>query len=130
CLDNLLDLLPMAQITLVGGPNEVTEANELQQKLAEHHRQRCRNLVGKLSLEELTHQLPQAHLLLGHDSLVGHLAAYQHVPTFTVGLGTVRLYETIPYGNGNLYLTPQQSCYPCFPPDKCDHLNCPEDISA
>jgi hypothetical protein len=73
--------------------------------------------------------LKGAQLFVGHDSMVGHLAALYKTPTLTISLGNVRPFETTPYAANAYNIAPRTKCFPCFPTDKCEFTQCHHDIS-
>jgi hypothetical protein len=89
---------------------------------------RIQNLTGKTTLAELSMELKKAKLFVGHDSMVGHLAAINNTPTLTVSLGSDRPYETTPYHANAYNIAPRTKCFPCFPTDNCSYTQCHHDI--
>lgn len=121
---------PDSSITLMGAPNELEQANEiLQNPILKTYLPKIKNLVGKTSIQELYEEFKDTALFIGHDSMGGHLASLYNVQTLTVSLGTVRPYETSPYGNNNYTLAPRINCFPCFVTDACELLPCHKDVS-
>ncbi len=118
-----------ATIKIVGSKSEINASNEIiNHPLLDNIKNRFINLVGKTTIEELYHQLQSSDLFVGHDSMVGHLAAMAQVQTLTISLGTVRPIETSPYGENNYNIMPRTKCFPCFPGDKCPYYQCHADI--
>lgn len=116
-------------IQIVGAKNEVLKSQLITENpLLKTFGHRIQNLTGKTSLAELAIELKKAKLFVGHDSMVGHLAAVSNTPTLTVSLGSVRPYETTPYHENAYNLAPRTKCFPCFPSDACSFNQCHHDI--
>lgn len=78
-------------ITIVGAKNEVLKSHVITENpLLKPFSNRLLNLTGKTSVEELSSVISTAKLFVGHDSMVGHLAALNSTPTLTISLGNVR----------------------------------------
>lgn len=116
-------------VTLVGAKNEVLKSQLIvENPLLKAFSQRLINVTGKTSIEELSQAVGSAKLFVGHDSMVGHLAAINNTPTLTISLGNVRPQETTPYQNNSYNLAPRTKCFPCFPADPCAYTQCHHDI--
>lgn len=115
-------------IFVVGAPNEVKEAEALFGGPLIKDRKNLVNLVGQTNLNDVFERLKVAKLFVGHDSLIGHLASMAQTKSLTVALGSVRPWETTPYGANNIVLAPRTKCFPCFPQEKCDLYMCHSDI--
>tara|TARA_R110000868_G_scaffold55424_6_gene172334 strand:- start:7981 stop:9660 length:1680 start_codon:yes stop_codon:yes gene_type:complete len=115
-------------IFVVGAPNEVKLARELFSGPLLKTRKNIVNLVGETTLKDVYDRLCSSRLFVGHDSLIGHLASVAQVQTLTLALGSVRPWETTPYGVDNVVLSPRTKCFPCFPQDRCDQYICHSDI--
>lgn len=115
-------------IYVVGAPNEEKEAAELFSGALLKSRKNIVNLVGQTSLKDVFDKLQLSKLFLGHDSLIGHLASLAQTQTLTLALGSVRPWETTPYGHNNIVLSPRAKCFPCFAQDKCAQFICHSDI--
>lgn len=85
-------------------------------------------LAGSYSLEDVYELLKTAKLFVGHDSVVGHLASLAGTQALTLSLGTVRPYETTPYGDNNYVLFPRTKCFPCTPDQNCSFYQCHIDV--
>jgi ADP-heptose:LPS heptosyltransferase len=117
------------QVILVGAKNEVLKSQLITESpLLKSFSNRLQNLTGKTSLEELARVVSSAQLFVGHDSMVGHLAALSKTPTLTISLGNVRPHETTPYQSNAYNLAPRTKCFPCFPTDQCAYTQCHHDI--
>jgi len=116
-------------VQLVGARNEVLKSQMITENpLLKIYSHRIQNLTGKTSLVELSAELKKAKLFVGHDSMVGHLAAISNTPTLTISLGSVRPQETTPYHPNAYNLAPRTKCFPCFPTDACSFNQCHHDI--
>jgi hypothetical protein len=116
-------------IQIVGAKNEVLKSQMITENpLLKTFGHRIQNLTGKTTLAELSMELKKAKLFVGHDSMVGHLAAINNTPTLTVSLGSVRPYETTPYHANAYNIAPRTKCFPCFPTDHCSYTQCHHDI--
>ncbi|MCP4913839.1 MAG: glycosyltransferase family 9 protein [Oligoflexia bacterium] len=118
------------EINLVGAPNEVEACKDLlNDPVIDHFKKRINNHVGKTNFEQLFNILKESSHFIGHDSMTGHLAKLAQLPTLTISLGTVRPAETTPYGHYSYSIAPKTKCFPCFPNEKCETLQCHADIS-
>lgn len=116
-------------VTIVGAKNETLKSQLIvENPLLKTFSNRITNLTGKTSIEELYNEVSEAVLFIGHDSMVGHIAALTNTTSFTVSLGSVRPYETTPYQANAYNLAPRTKCFPCFPSDKCSYFQCHHDI--
>ncbi|PIP90994.1 MAG: hypothetical protein COV38_02255 [Bdellovibrionales bacterium CG11_big_fil_rev_8_21_14_0_20_38_13] len=115
-------------IYVVGAPNESQLAQEIFSGQLIKTRKNIVNSVGKTKLKDVFERLTEARLFIGHDSLIGHLASLAKTKTMTLALGSVRPWETAPYGANNLVLSPRAKCFPCFPTEKCAQYICHSDI--
>jgi ADP-heptose:LPS heptosyltransferase len=117
------------QVVLVGAKNEILKSQLITENpLLKSFSNRLQNLTGKTTLEELARVVSSAQLFVGHDSMVGHLAALSKTPTLTISLGNVRPHETTPYQANAYNLAPRTKCFPCFPTDQCAYTQCHHDI--
>ncbi len=116
-------------IQIVGAKNEVLKSQMITENpLLKTFGHRIQNLTGKTTLAELSMELKKAKLFVGHDSMVGHLAAINNTTSLTISLGSVRPYETTPYHSNAYNLAPRTKCFPCFPSDACSFNQCHHDI--
>lgn len=116
-------------IQIVGAKNEVLKSQMITENpLLKTFNHRIQNMTGKTTLAELAMELKKARLFVGHDSMVGHMAAINNTPTLTVSLGSVRPFETTPYHENAYNLAPRTKCFPCFPSDACSFTQCHHDI--
>lgn len=116
-------------IQLVGAKNEIAKSQLITENpLLKTFGHRILNNTGKTTLADLFEELKKAKLFVGHDSMVGHLAAVANIPTLTISLGNVRPQETTPYHTQAYNLAPRTKCFPCFPTDACSFNQCHHDI--
>ncbi|MBY0412688.1 MAG: glycosyltransferase family 9 protein [Bdellovibrionales bacterium] len=116
-------------IALVGAKNETLKSQLITENpLLRPYSNRLLNVTGKTSIEELSRLIGNAKLFVGHDSMVGHLAAINSTPTLTISLGNVRPHETTPYQVNAYNIAPRTKCFPCFPSDPCAYTQCHHDI--
>lgn len=116
-------------VQIVGAKNEVLKSQLITENpLLKTFTSRIQNLTGKTTLSELSNELKKAKLFVGHDSMVGHMAAITKTPTLTISLGSVRPQETTPYHENAYNLAPRTKCFPCFPTDACSFNQCHHDI--
>ncbi|NOT79444.1 MAG: glycosyltransferase family 9 protein [Bacteriovoracaceae bacterium] len=116
-------------ITLVGAKNEILKSQIIvENPLLKQFSARIINITGKTTIEELSNHIASSKLFVGHDSMVGHLAAFHCIPTLTIALGNVRPQETTPYQSNAITLSPRTKCFPCFPSDSCAYTQCHHDI--
>lgn len=116
-------------VQIVGAKNEVLKSQLITENpLLKTFGHRIQNLTGKTTLAELSSELKKSKLFVGHDSMVGHLAALNNTPTLTVSLGSVRPQETTPYHANAYNLAPRTKCFPCFPTTTCSFNQCHHDI--
>ncbi len=119
-----------AEVHLFGAQNESHDADIIvKSTILKKFSNRIKNHVGKYNLEQSFEKLGECSHFIGHDSLLGHLAKLQGLPTLSVSLGTVRALETTPYGPNSFVLSPRSKCYPCFPDTSCSFYQCHADVS-
>lgn len=117
-------------VTIVGAKNEIVKSQMiLENPLLKNFSHRIINLTGKTTLEQLALEVKNSKLFVGHDSMVGHLAALSSTTSLTISLGSVRPQETTPYQANAYNLSPRTKCFPCFASDACGNYQCHHDIS-
>ena len=118
------------KIYLVGGTSDIDGAKKiLEHPLITSFSDKIENWVGDKSVQNVFTLLGKANLFIGHDSMVGHLAALQQTPSVIVILGNARPMETSPYNPNAFILVPKTDCFPCQLQKKCDVYLCHQDIS-
>ena len=116
-------------VTIVGAKNEVLKSQIITENpLLKPFSARLINVTGRTTIEELAQVVASAKLFVGHDSMVGHIAALHNTPTLTISLGNVRPHETTPYQANAYNIAPRTKCFPCFPSDACAYTQCHHDI--
>ncbi len=113
---------------VVGAPSEFEQSKSIFSGELIKTRKNIINIVGQTNLKDVFDKLKVSQLFIGHDSLIGHLASVAKTQTLTLALGSVRPWETTPYGKDNLVLSPRAKCFPCFPQQSCDQYICHSDI--
>lgn len=115
---------------LVGDSSNIPDADKIiSHPLLKNFQARLFNHTGKENIEFVWNLICDSALFVGHDSMVGHLASLARTQSLTLSLGTVRPFETTPYSVGSYALAPRTKCFPCFPTDQCELLQCHADIS-
>lgn len=118
------------KIHLVGDRNDTEAADKIiSNPLLKNYSTRLFHHAGKENIEFVWNLICDSALFIGHDSMVGHLAGLAKIQSLTLSLGTVRPFETTPYTLGSYSLAPRTKCFPCFPNDACELLQCHADIS-
>jgi len=87
---------------LVGSKSEEKQAK----KLEEINPHRILNLCGKTSIEEYSALISMGRLFIGSDSSGSHIAAFLDTPQVNLQVGPSSAYETAPYCNSALILSP------------------------
>ncbi len=122
---NLLTMLPDAEITVLGSADEQAESLHFEKsEILQQFQSRIFVKTGGLTLQQSFEEIHSAALFIGHDSLCAHFAAITQTPSITLALGTVRPQETSPYSPDSYTFSPDISCFPCFPATPCELLPC------
>lgn len=115
------------RVVLLGGPSEISAARDFDRLVP----QGLINLVGRLSLSQLTTLLRRMHLLIGNDSAPIHLAAGVGIPVLAL-FGPTHPKATGPYPLENhVIVRTELPCSPCGA-RTCknpNYLECMESIS-
>lgn len=82
-------------------------------EIAEILGDKCRNLIGQTTLEQLIEELRRCRLLLTNDTGTMHLATLLGVPVVAI-FGSTEPRLTGPLGSGNVVVRHQVECSPCF----------------
>lgn len=126
----ILKSISNAQIYIMGGNDDNAESDLIKNsEILKKYLPRLTFNIGNLSLADTFNQFADADLFIGHDSMGGHMAAINSIPSITLSLGTVRPHETTPYGHNNYNITPKIKCFPCYADEKCELLPCHTNIS-
>ncbi len=127
---SLLESVQNSEIHIVGGKTDLDEISIIMDGvLLKKFQKRIHNHVGEINLEEVHNLLKNSDLLIAHDSMVSHLSSLTSIKTLIISLGNARYFETAPYKENVIIVSPKSSCYPCFPDEKCPFLACHADIS-
>lgn len=120
---------PDIKLNIVGASSDINAAEKLlNNPLIERYQQNITNHVGKTSISQLFKIVESSDLFIGHDSMVGHIAAITGTTSITISLGIVRPHETTPYSNNSYSMAPTTPCFPCIPDTQCDFFQCHSDI--
>lgn len=92
---------------VLGGPTDEPQAHDMAQA---HHS--CISLAGKTTLREAGALLAGAHLVIGVDTGLTHLAATLGAPIIAL-FGATRPYAHVPGHDRAVVLSRQLSCSPC-----------------
>lgn len=118
------------EIHIVGAKNDLLDAQKIcSNPLLKNQAHRVFNHTGLKNIEFVWNLICESDLFVGHDSMVGHLASLARTQSLTLSLGTVRPFETTPFGVNNYAIAPRTKCFPCYPTDSCELLQCHADIS-
>lgn len=88
------------------------------------------NLCDKLDWKSLCKTIATSRLLIGVNSLSGHLAACFGVPTITIWAGVVNPKHWQPLGNNATILHTPQPCLPCYEWRGCSGMQCIRDVGV
>lgn len=123
---SLADAIPGLKIILTGSsPQEQHIASELLK-----YAKNVENLAGKQSWKEFCFTVSQANLLIGVDSVAGHVASAYSVPVVIVAAGMSNVNHWKPIGETVEVLTMVLPCAPCYNGKGCVEMKCIRDISV
>jgi len=123
---SLADTIPGLKIILTGSsPQEQHIASELLK-----YAKNVENLAGKQSWKEFCFTVSQANLLIGVDSVAGHVASAYFVPVVIVAAGMSNVNHWKPIGETVEVLTKVLPCAPCYNGKGCVEMKCIRDISV
>ncbi len=88
------------------------------------------NLVGQLNWDEFCATVSQANLLIGVDSVAGHVASAYSVPVVIVAAGMSNLNHWKPIGKTVEVLTHALPCSPCYNGRGCEDMKCIREVSV
>jgi heptosyltransferase II len=101
-------------ITILGGPDEVEIAMDIQRLIIKKGVKNYKNLAGKLCISELINHISNFDLFITGDSGPMHIAANYKVPTISI-FGPTRFDETAQWNNNkSIVLKKNLSCQPCM----------------
>ncbi len=87
-------------------------------------------LAGKTDIPTLAAWLQSSDLLISNDTGTMHLAQSVGTKSLVITLASALSDETGPYGEGNLIVEPNVSCFPCSFHVVCPHLDCHSAITV
>ena len=90
----------------------------------------CENLCNKLNFREYLELISKGSLLIGVDSLAGHLAAVYKIPSVLVYSGTVNINHWKPLAENVTILTKKTACSPCYLANGCHDMECIKSITV
>jgi len=90
----------------------------------------CVNLCNKLNFDELVAVLAAAKLLVGVDSLAGHITAATATPSVIIFWGVVNYRTWQPLSSLTRIIFHHLSCVPCFKRSGCATMNCIRDVKV
>ncbi len=90
------------------------------------------NLVGKTSFDLWASTISRSQWLIAGDSAAIHLASVLGVRVLNIAIGSIRYFETGPYGNGHYVVTSARNCEGCLVETSDPHVQhtCSSDIPA
>lgn len=112
------------KVVLVGGNSDLSLAHIIQGVSPDN----VISLVGRTSLPELIHILRDARFVLTNDTGPMHIAAALKRPVVAL-FGPTDAKRTGPYGSGNIIITSDAPCSPCFR-KACQNTFCLTDITV
>ncbi|MEO5368162.1 MAG: glycosyltransferase family 9 protein [Magnetococcus sp. WYHC-3] len=113
------------QILLTGhGDRECNRAARLVEKSSTDTGTSITNLCGQLRLDDLLGVIGRARLLIGVESLAGHLGAALDTPSVILWSGTSNIYQWHPNGRRLHVLQMELPCKPCFRAAGCATMEC------
>ena len=133
-LSNIIFKTSDFTITLTGTKSETLLGREFTQHIAPELKNRIINLIGKTDISLLKSILIRSELLISTDTGVMHLASACGTKTISLFYASAFPFETGPYSENAIMLSPEISCYPCTEFQqfcsnvKCKNLITPEDI--
>jgi heptosyltransferase-2 len=113
------------QWVLFGTAKDAAVGAEIAAALGE----RCLNLIGLTTLEQLIDELGKCRLLLTNDTGTMHLATLLGIPVVAV-FGSTEPSLTGPLGTGNRVVRHQVECSPCFLRECPLDFRCMKAVSA
>jgi len=123
---SLDDKIPGLKIILTGSsPQEKYIAGELLK-----YAKNVENLAGKQSWKEFCFTVSQASLLIGVDSVAGHVASAYSVPEVIVAAGMSNVNHWKPIGKTVEVLTNALPCSPCYNGRGCEDMKCIREVSV
>ncbi len=109
-------------VILTGTENEKMLGEEILKRV--DLRQRFLNFIGKTDYMELKFLIKNCKLLISTDTGVMHLAAALNCKILALFYASAFPFETGPYTEKALIITPNVECYPCTEFRHCNNLKC------
>jgi ADP-heptose:LPS heptosyltransferase len=91
---------------------------------------RCLNLCGRLTWPEFVTTVRAARLLVGVDSVAGHVAALVGTPCVVVSSGITNPGQWGPRGTACKVLSHPVPCAPCYRSRGCDEMECVRGVAV
>jgi ADP-heptose:LPS heptosyltransferase len=88
------------------------------------------DLSGRLSFAQLARIIQKASLLVGVDSLAGHLAAASATPSVLIYTGANNQTQMRPFGHHAEVVTWKVACSPCFRTNGCAGMECVRNVTV
>lgn len=99
-------------IAVIGGPGE--DYCSIFNELVEIYPQRVQNLQGKLSLKDSMKEVANSCLVIGNDSLIGHIAESCAIPSFVIYGPTIESFGFAPHlEKSKTFSVEKLWCRPC-----------------
>ncbi len=93
-------------------------------------RKGCINLADRLTWDEYTAILQDAKLLIGVDSVPGHLAACYGTPSVLIYSGMSNIHHWSPRSPHCTILTNHMPCSPCYRGQGCSTMSCIREVNV
>jgi ADP-heptose:LPS heptosyltransferase len=88
------------------------------------------DLSGQLSLPQFVRIIQKARLLVGVDSLAGHLAAATATPSVLIYTGVNKHAQMRPFSEHSEVVTSEVSCSPCLRTNGCAGMECVRNVTV
>jgi lipopolysaccharide heptosyltransferase II len=88
------------------------------------------DLSGRLTFAQFVRIIQQASLLVGVDSLAGHLAAASATPSVLIYTGANNQSQMRPFGQHSEVVTWEVPCSPCFRTNGCAGMECIRNVTV
>jgi ADP-heptose:LPS heptosyltransferase len=88
------------------------------------------DLSGRLTFAQFMRIIQKARLLVGVDSLAGHLAAASATPSVLIYTGANNQSQMRPFGDHSEVLTWEVPCSPCFRTNGCADMECIRNVTV
>lgn len=127
----IVELSNQYDTTILGGPNEIEIAKDIQKIIEKRGVTNYQNLAGTLNIAELIDHISNFNLFITGDSGPMHIAAHYKIPTVSI-FGPTKHRETSQWHNEKSFIVKTNlPCQPCMK-RKCPlkHHNCMKLIKA